>query len=62
MPKPENTTKTAEGFYEIDENLYFVKDNGDMFELDFDISQRIKNGNKKHDIKNKKRKCERNGT
>jgi len=52
MPKQKTTNQldvSEGGFYEMNDNLYFVKENGDMFELDFDVSR---NG-KKTAIKNK---------
>lgn len=38
------------GFYEMQGDLYFVNDKGDMFKLDFDISEQIKR--KENAIKN----------
>jgi hypothetical protein len=46
MPEQKKQLEESEaGFYEIEDKLYFVKENGDMFELDFDIQHAIKNKN-----------------
>lgn len=60
-----NPQSETPGFYEIDNKLYFVKENGDMYELDFDISRNLRKEihqkdfeenlqkNEEHAIKNK---------
>jgi len=58
MPKQENQefVPKTNSFYEADGNLYFVKGDGDMYKLDFDISKYLgkdMDKKKKHAIKNK---------
>lgn len=58
MPKQKNQefVPKTNSFYEADGNLYFVKGDGDMYKLDFDISKYLgkdMDKKKKHAIKNK---------
>jgi len=44
MPEPEqDTTDITPGLYNIDGKLHEIDENGDVFELDFDINKSIKN-------------------